>query len=532
MEQRLSAARWETRFTAIAILVLAVAGCEERIYQIELRPDGDKMERRLLLTRRDLPSHTPTSFTADDRPELVRIARAYGAQTPDIPRREVSFSGTFGSTLPRDVGGDGHYIHFESPLGRVRIYVERFRGNDDIYSSLEARRKAVDQIVDLLVGWFESELSGQPDWPRVRTFLNEQFRTDLQNFSLFVWSTNVRNIFESTDSLAEVAIRAAQYFVERNYFSYDDLPTLRRELQDAMQRGDATALMARIRRLIVARSGGSETRLKQSLGFLSDKKTMEASWQRYFLHSAYFKKHMADIGLEHRQVLGSKTAAAAKTPPGSKSGAAEPRLIVSARFEEEKEGALLGKLLWTAFAFSPHFLSNVSRVQGALQVPREPFWTNGKWNDKERRVEWSPLIAELPRPNREKSPFSFEWPTVCFAAWDEPNEQQQNKQLGRVGLTGHALLDYCTWYTGLSALEKREWDAFLPTVKNGEGPATRLKSFRFSTEATERKNYQSAAADGASVIVGVIYPDPETRRKANFGIEVLPIPEKPGAARH
>jgi hypothetical protein len=490
--------------------MLFAAGCEERIYQIELRPKGDEIERRLTITRRDLPSHGPTSLTQDDHPELVRIARAYGALTPDVPRCEASFSGTFGSTLPKDVGGDGHYIHFESPLGRVRIYVERFRGNDDIYSSLEARRKAVDQIVDLLVGWFELELSGQPDWPKVRSFLAQQFRTDLQNFSLFVWSTNVRNIFESTDALAEVTVRAAQYFVERNYLSYEDLPALRRELEDAMQRGNAAALLARIRRLIVARSGGSETRLKESLGFLSERKTMEASWHRYFFQSAYFNKHMADIGLEHRHVLGSKPSVAAKTPPGATSNAAEPALVVSAKFEEDKERDLLGNLGMQAFVFSRHFLSNESRVRASLEAPRKPFWTNGDWNAQRGRVDWSPLIAELSKPARDDSGPFFEWPTLCFAAWDEPNEEQQKKQFGSVGLAGHELLNYCTWYTGLSALEKREWDAFLPTVKKGEGPAVRLKSFHFSNEPTGRKNYQSAATDGASLIEGVIYPDPET----------------------
>ncbi len=82
----------------------------------------------------------------------------------------------------------------------------------------------------------------------------------------------------------------------------------------------------------------------------------------------------------------------------------------------------MGELFWTAFAFSPHFLSDVSRVQATLLAPRKPFWTNGKWTEKEQRVEWSPLIAELPKPNREKSPFSWEWPTLCFAA-SPPHER-------------------------------------------------------------------------------------------------------------
>jgi hypothetical protein len=287
--------------------------------------------------------------------------------------------------------------------------------------------------------------------------------------------------------------------------------------------------LARIRRLMVVRSGGSEARLNQSLGFLSDLKTVEASWQRYFLHSAYFEKHMADIGLEHRQVLGSKPAAAGEMPPGSKSGAEAPRLIVSAKFEEEKEGDLLGELWWTGFTFNPHFLSNRSRVQASLHVPRRPFWTNGKWNDKDQRVEWSPLTAELPNPNREKLPFFFEWPTLCFAAWDEPNEVPQKRLFGSVGLTESALLDYCQWYGGLSPLEKREWDAFLPTVKKGEQPAIRLKAFRFSNEAADGKHSESAASDGARIIQGVIYP--ETWSPIQWGPEAEPAPNAAKPAR-
>jgi hypothetical protein len=257
----------------------------------------------------------------------------------------------------------------------------------------------------------------------------------------------------------------------------------------------------------VARAGGSETRWKQSLGFLSDSTKAQASWHRYFWQSPYVKKRLADIGLEHRQVLGSKPAAGTMTQPGSTSNAAEPKPLVSAAWEEEKERTLFEELIQHAFPFNSHFLSDESRVRASLETPRKPFWTNGQWTAEQRRVEWSTLIAELPKPNRDASVPSFEWPTLCFAAWDEPNEEQQKKQFGNVGLTGHALLDYCTWYAGLSALEKREWEAFLPSVKKGEQPAIRLKAFRFSNERADRKNDQSVASDGAGIIQGVIYPE-------------------------
>ncbi|HET6327630.1 MAG TPA: hypothetical protein VFG04_23305 [Planctomycetaceae bacterium] len=491
---------------AMAAALLTAPGCEEKIYDLELRPSGDKIERRLTLSRHNLPDHSPKSLSGEnDGPEIRRLAAAYKVDPPKLPQRKAVFSGTFRDALPQDIGGAGRYVHWESPLGRVRIYVERFRGNDDMYSSLEKRRKAVDQIVDLLVGWFESELRGQPEWPTLRIFLDQQFRNDLQNFSLFVWSTNVRDIFESTDALAEVAIRAAQYCVERNYVTYEETPTLRREFEDAQERDNPTALLKRIRQLIVVRAGATETRWKQSLEFLSDTGRLQVSWHRYFWQSPYFKKTVADIGLERRQVLRSRASGEDATSPGSTSDAAEPKPIFSAQFVDAKEAAFLGNLFWSAFAFNSHFLSDVSRVQANLEAPRKPFWTNGKWNDKQRRVEWSPLIAELPKPDGEKSPFSFEWPALCFAVWDEPSDAEQKRIFGRIGLTGHHLLDYCLWYGGLSGLEKKEWEAFLPTIRDNQ-PASRLKAFLFSGEPRDRKNYQSVASDIATTLTDVYYP--------------------------
>jgi len=522
MKRDLLAKKWLLRLAATAIVLIAAAGCEEKIYEVELQPRGDKIERRLTLTRRDLRDHSNKRLAQDDEPELKRIAQAYQTKTPSLPRAKASFSGTFGGVLPRDVGGDGHYVHWESPLGRVSIYVERFRGNDDIYSSLEARRQAVDSIVDLLVDWFESELRTEPDWPPLRAFLDKQFRTDLQNLSLLVWSTNVREIYESTDALAEVAFRAAQYCVEKKYASYEETPILLREFQNASQRKNATALFARIRRLLVLHANvASGSHAKLSLGFLADEQTVSASWQRYFMHTPYFKQHQADVAAEVQQQLGPGAAAAANKLQQGKDGTGQggtlkPKPVDLSRWEQTTAEAEFGNLFLQAFPISYHLLSDASRVRLRLQAPRKPFWSNGSWNAKESRVEWSPLIAELAKPDREQR---WDWPTLCFAAWDEPNEQGQKPIFGSVGLTGGELLKYCLWYQGLSGLEKKEWDAFLTSVQKGQ-PPSRLQAFRFSNEPAERKSYESAAADGATVITGVLYP--ETRNTIQWKTEAKP----------
>jgi len=501
--------------------MLASAGCEEKIYEIDLQPHGDKIERRLTLTRRELRNHAAENLTANDREELERIARTYGAETPSLPRKKASFSGMFSSVLPRDVGGDGHYVHWDSPLGRVRIYVERFRGSDDISSSLDVRRKAVDQLVDLIADWFESELRERAEWPALRTLLNERIRTDLQNFSLYVWATNINGLFESTDAMAEIALRAAQYGVERNYANYEEAPRLRRELQDAMQRGDATALLTRIRRLIAVRAGGaSEGTWKKSLGFLADSESVVASWHRYFVQTAYFKQHQAEVRREVEQRIGPEPRVAATTSPTSTSGAAKRDGVTPTLWERETESTMLTELALRAFPVSFHFLSDASRLRASLKAPRKPFWANGKWNEKDQRVEWSPLIAELPKPDR---PEPWELPAFCFAAWDEPNEVEQKRVFGSVGLIGSDLLNYCLWYGGLSDVEKHEWDAFLPTVKKDPQPAARLEAFHFSNEPGGRKGGERLASDGAAIVTDVLFP--ETRGAILRKIESEPAPK-------
>jgi hypothetical protein len=486
MQRTLLTDAWFRSLTAAAVVVVAAVGCEEKIYEVDLKPRGDKIERRLTLTRYDKRDHSKERLTPDDKTELAGIARAYQTETPSLPRAEAVFSGTFGGVLPHDVGGDGHYVHWESPLGRVSIYVERFRGNDDIYSSLEARRKAVDALVDLLVGWFESELSTEPDWPALRAFLNDQFRTDLQNFSLFVWSTNVGGVFASNDALAEVAVRAAQYCVERGYASYEEAPVLMREFEDATRRDHSIALLARIRRLIVRRAkSSSEARWKRLPGFLADLNSVSASWERYFVRSPYFKRRVAELVKEIKQRH--------EVPTGN---------APLSRWRQDAVQAELNQLFLGAFPLNYHFLSDASRVRARLQAPRKPFWTNGSWNAQESRVEWSPLVAELPKPDREQF---WDWPTLCFAAWDEPNEEGQKPIFGSVGLTGQELLTYCLWYQGLSGLEKKEWDAFLATVKRGQ-PASRLNGFRFTNEPPAKPSYLSVANGGVTIIGGVLHP--------------------------
>jgi hypothetical protein len=252
------------------------------------------------------------------------------------------------------------------------------------------------------------------------------------------------------------------------------------------------------------------------------------------VHTPYFRQHKADVAAEVQQQLGPKAAAAAKELQLGKGGTGQggtekgstrkPKAVDLSRWEQAAAEAELGNLFLQAFPITYHLLSDASRVRLRLQAPRKPFWSNGSWNAKESRVEWSPLIAELPKPGREQR---WDWPTLCFAAWDEPHEEGQKPIFGGVALTGGELLKYCLWYQGLSGLEQKEWDAFLPTVK--DQPASRLNAFRFSNEPAEHPSDPSAATEGATLIAGVLHPEP--RPKIQPDVEARPVPEPANPSR-
>jgi len=463
------------------MVFVVVAGCVTKTYQVELSPKGKKIERRLTISRRE------RSLSDKERSELDRIARLYDKAAPRLPAKSVSFSGSFSQDLPKDVGGDGHYVREESPLGHVSVYVERFRGNDDIAGSLEAGRKAADELVDLLIGWFDSELRGVPDWPRLRDFLEKSFRSDVQNLRLYLWALKIGDGWDSKNVEAEIGFRAIEYLVERGYFTYEEGPVLVRDLTTALQRDDFQLLAPRIKRLLESHAGGkANSRLVESLGFLSDRQRASNSWRRYFAQTAYFKAHKDKVRNrdDHSDAAKSRSAAAD---------------AVRARDNHQREDEVLDELFVTAFPLFNIQFGEANQLEVSIRTPHEPFWTNGNWKKAEGRVVWSKIIPTV-------SDEAQHWPRICFAAWDEPDDRAQTQLFGSVRLTGEELFDYCLWYAGLSPKENQEWEAFLPTAMKERRDYKRLDEFRFSNEAQTRHGSDRAAFQGINAIKNALKP--------------------------
>src|SRR5439155_26443396 len=78
--------------------------------------------------------------------------------------KQHTFIGQFAGHTPNDIGGHGGFTNFVSSLGTGWIYVERFRGNDNLLSRINQATTAADQLVDLLVSWSRVELGKHPKY--------------------------------------------------------------------------------------------------------------------------------------------------------------------------------------------------------------------------------------------------------------------------------------------------------------------------------------------------------------------------------
>src|SRR5208337_4469328 len=119
--------------------------------------------------------------------ELAAITRIYSSAAVKQEGQRYIARGDFSGQLPNDVGGVGSYTNLTTSLGEVGFYLERFRGNDDLATQTARRFREADQLVDLLIGWTQSELGRERGYKKLRKFLDEDCRRDIKNGGLYLW---------------------------------------------------------------------------------------------------------------------------------------------------------------------------------------------------------------------------------------------------------------------------------------------------------------------------------------------------------
>src|ERR1041384_5649091 len=262
----------------LGIMAALTTGCPRNEYVVEMKPLGASVERKRTAWREDgKESNGAPKFIEFSKEELALLKALYRKHESAHDGKQHSFIGQFAGNTPNDIGGHGGVTNFVSSLGTGWIYVERFRGNDNLLSRINQATTAADQLVDLLEGWSRTELGRHPKYEGLRRFLTEDVRQDLKNLSLHWWAGSLSSRYK-TEAENEFLMRCGQYLVERDYFRAADLPQVLR----ASEANDPKALMLLVRRLVARKLSVPEPQSATGpLAFLADDATTSASLRKY-----------------------------------------------------------------------------------------------------------------------------------------------------------------------------------------------------------------------------------------------------------
>jgi hypothetical protein len=450
----------------IAATVCALtAGCEHDCFEIEVRPEGTEFHRQLTVWHLGGKDDREVQPLAEEK--LARLGKMYSERkTIDGGKKHV-FSNRFTGKTPEDVGGAGHYLHLVTPAGSSSCYAERFRGNDDLEGQLAARRKAADQLTDLLIGWLEVELGKEPNFPQLKKFLDQDLRRDLKNLGLYEWTNNVKAA-GSLETNGEGYVRAALYLCERGYFTPADVPRLARALDD-----DEYVVMLACMRELLARKLGVDVS-SPALGFMDNPHKWLASFRAYVGKTELYKQHLAEWEANR-----------------------EKHPVPDNKRPQPEDFA--GNVLIDVFGAmdSPQLLGfDGDSLKMTLFCPVKPYATNGRWDEKAGAAEWSGDLSA-----------GHALPMFCFAAWSEPNKEYQEKHFGKVMLADDALAEYVAWHCGLTPDEAKEWEQFITGLKPGPEWEKAVRAFRFSSDPKPSDKPDVKTPSLADVPRGLLAPE-------------------------
>lgn len=410
-----------------AVLVAVAAGCAHNVYEIELVPQGDALQRTLTCW------HVRSGEEHPIAPPLAeRIGRLYAAGQSQSQGPRLSVTARFGTQMPDDVGGAGYYQALHSPLGSAFAYTERFRGEDDLEAQSQRRAAAAHRLAELLLQWSQQEFGQSPGYEKLARFVRDRLQRDLCNLGHYAYlatSGAATSTPSDEQALTTAAMRVAHYLLERRYLTLAELPQAYR----ALATGEQRAACRFAGRWLAARMElDPDEALRGPLRVFDSPQRLRESWETFLRSTPEFhRRREADAE-------------------------AEPLVVI-----EELAVQLLG---------NPPLLDASDRLTLRLRLDERPYASNGHWDEGRRAMVWS--TAEIDRA----------FPTHCFALWSAPDVGFQTAHFGRVVLAGAELAEYCLWYASLTAAEAAQWDALLSRVRpSGEGLAA-LEAFRFPGE--------------------------------------------------
>jgi hypothetical protein len=425
----------------LCVSACLASGCTNtHHYEITLRPDGDGVVRELVCWTVDNSNGKIQKFPKET---LEAIAAAYGAAPETKLDQKHAFATRFEGRTPVDCANSGTVTRWTSPLGEAMLYLERFGGGDDLAQQVGDRIAACSRLVDLLIGWLESELGREPGWKDLHEFLDGPVRRDVANLSLMVYgavasaNASPRKV-DGDDAFLAASTRLLQYAVERGYLEPKELPFL-------LPSGPGSPNFLKwVERFLARRLGlADDAPRPESMAFLTSAEAASASLDAFLRTTPEYR-------LLYAEWEKTRSGDPDDAPP-------KPEQVIS---ELVQKGVFELKLF-----------QDTTRVKVVFESGRKPVATNGRWDEAAGAVVWDAVRND-----------GVGLPTFFSAAWCNPDADAQTRRFGKVALEGRNLYAYILWYNGLGEELAAEWDAFLADLPRGPEAVERIKRFRFSSD--------------------------------------------------
>lgn len=414
----------------LVCVLLVMMGCTRYHYDLKMAVEENGQMRRTLTVvgTADQPNAiSPRQLTSEDAQPLEQI---YGVPPEILNGADRRFAATFQDSLPQDIGGAGRVFRWETSLGSVVTYRERFRGSYDFQSMIEERQQAISRLCELFAEWAKQEANVPVVGDEIQRFVNTTVKSDLLNATMMILLLETEKVsgFEHLFTPPGPA-RLHQFLIERGYLTDDMIP-----LFDRVQSVPDEQLSLAIRMLDLKRSETNAKPLRDLLPALKNAEALQASLNKFLVNTPEYQQ----------------------------------------REEKPEPTQVLMDLFMTTLGH-PLRGGDVLGIRISAVVP--PAETNGDWDEQAQQITWE---ARLEIPGE---PVSRLLPTFCYARWANPNEGFQKSHFGRLIFKDKSLLGYVNWRMALTESEGEEWDRFLDTVT----PATPITGqvFRFVFHTSE-----------------------------------------------
>lgn len=407
------------RSRLIVPLLLLLTACEHDVYTVRMTPSDHGFQRTLQVVRQESNGNTKTP----PREVLDPISSLYGI---DARAANTRFAAAFGPDTPDDVGGRGRLDRVESSLGASFLYLERFRGDDDLSARVERVQDAAAVLAATGADWLDHALAGERSYKSAAADIRERLGHDARNLALLAWLAKNANRHANDGPEAQdgedLTGAIVMYLFEHGYITADPLAAA------AVSIDDDQSLPRLIVEWLAREIHADPDNPPDSLRTISTSAGMTESWDAFL---------------------------AAQGPAAERLHAWARQTGVPA--EDGDLQALLGHVFTIATGTEPSEGGAEDQVDLRLACPVEPFKTNGAWSEGEREIAWHFTIE----PSAD-TPYLV--PAIAFAAWAEPDEASQTAHLGAVVLKGQNLAAYCAWRSRLAESEGRRWDAFVASL--------------------------------------------------------------------